>query len=82
MGRRATSILTARQAQARKKLGYTADGMQPWLNLQVAQGAVGLVRSWVFRYTSPTTKARREMGLGSAEACSLPLPTETPCPWR
>lgn len=71
MGRRATSILTARQAQTSRKLGYTADGMQPGLNLQVAEGATGLVRSWVFRYTSPTTKTRREMGLGSAESRSL-----------
>lgn len=71
MGRRAASILTARQAQTSKKLGYTADGMLPGLNLQVAKGATGLVRSWVFRYTSPTTKTRREMGLGSAESRSL-----------
>lgn len=71
MGRRGSSVLTARQVQTAKKLGYTADGMQPGLNLQVTEGVGGLVRSWVFRYTSPTTKKRREMGLGSAETRSL-----------
>lgn len=71
MGRRAAVILTARQVKTSTRLGYTADGMQPGLNLQVAEGATGLVRSWVFRYTSPTTKTRREMGLGSAESRSL-----------
>lgn len=71
MGRRSASTLTARHVQTAKKLGYTADGMQPGLNLQVAKGVSGLVRSWVFRYTSPTTKKRREMGLGSAETRSL-----------
>lgn len=71
MGRRATTALTARHVQTAKKLGYMADGIQPGLNLQVTNGVNGLTRSWVFRYTSPTTKKRREMGLGSVETRSL-----------
>lgn len=71
MGRRASAVLTARQVLTTTKLGYLADGMQPGLNLQITPGQNGLSRSWVFRYTSPTTKKRREMGLGSVEARSL-----------
>ncbi len=71
MGRRAATVLTARQVQTTTKLGYLADGMQPGLNLQVTPGQNGLSRSWVFRYTSPTTQKRREMGLGSLDARSL-----------
>lgn len=56
VGRRGLSVLTARKVQTAKKLGYTADGMHPGLNLQVSEGVGTLVRSWVFRYTSPTTK--------------------------
>jgi integrase len=56
--------LTVKQVEACTKIGYTADGKQPGLNLQVAQGAQGLTRSWVFRYTSPITGKRREIGLG------------------
>ena len=70
MGRKG-SILTARPVATTSKLGYVADGMQPGLNLQVTQGASGIVKSWVFRYTSPTTKRRREMGLGPISVRSL-----------
>lgn len=56
--------MTVKQVEACTKIGYTADGKQPGLNLQVSQGAHGLTRSWVFRYTSPTTGKRREIGLG------------------
>lgn len=64
MGRSARVPLTVKQVEACTKIGYTADGKQPGLNLQVSQGAYGLTRSWVFRYTSPTTGKRREIGLG------------------
>lgn len=64
MGRAARVALTAKQVEACTKIGYTADGKQPGLNLQVARGAHGLTRSWVFRYTSPLTGRRREIGLG------------------
>jgi integrase len=65
VGRAAKASLTARQVETSTKLGYTADGKQPGLNLQVALGPDGYTRSWVFRYTSPVTGKRREIGLGS-----------------
>ena len=71
VGRKALRPLTARQVASEKKLGYIADGDQPGLNLQVTQGAHGLSRSWVFRYTSPLTLKRRELGLGSVSDVSL-----------
>ena len=71
MGRSAKSALTAKQVETATKLGYTADGKQPGLNLQVAEGSSGYVRSWVFRYTSPTSGKRRELGLGSARVVGL-----------
>jgi integrase len=52
-------------------LGYHADGASPGLYLQVAQGRGRLTRSWLFRYTSPTKRARRELGLGSTRVRSL-----------
>jgi Arm DNA-binding domain len=64
VGRSASIALTAKQIENWSKLGYTADGKQPGLNLQVWQGANRLTRSWVFRYTSPVTGKRREIGLG------------------
>lgn len=71
MGRSAKTALTVKQVENSTKLGYTADGKQPGLNLQVAGGVNGVVRSWVFRYTSPTTGKRRELGLGSARTVGL-----------
>lgn len=71
MGRSAKAALTVKQVENSTKLGYTADGKQPGLNLQVASGAAGFVRSWVFRYTSPTTGKRRELGLGSTRSVGL-----------
>lgn len=71
MGRSARTSLTSKQVETTTKLGYTADGKQPGLNLQVAAGANGFVRSWVFRYTSPTTGKRRELGLGPVRIVGL-----------
>jgi integrase len=41
------------------------------LYLQVTPTTDRITRSWVFRYTSPTTKKRRELGLGSARVRKL-----------
>jgi len=71
VGRIARAALTVKQVENSTKLGYTADGKQPGLNLQVALGTSGFVRSWVFRYTSPTIGKRRELGLGSTRTVSL-----------
>jgi integrase len=64
VGRTAKAPLTARQVETSTKLGYTADAKHPGLNLQVSKAAGGYARSWVFRYTSPVTGKRREIGLG------------------
>ncbi len=71
MGRIAAKPLTAKQAESEKRDGYFADGACPGLNLQVVQGQSKVTRSWVFRYTSPTTRKRRELGLGSTRIRSL-----------
>ena len=64
MGRSGRTALTIKHVETCTKVGYTADGKQPGLNLQVALGPDGYTRSWVFRYTSPVTGKRREIGLG------------------
>jgi integrase len=71
VGRSARADLTARQIETITKLGYTADRKQPGLNLQVSASALGYTRSWVFRYTSPTTGKRRELGLGPLSSVGL-----------
>jgi len=64
VGRSGRTALTIKHVETCTKVGYTADGKQPGLNLQVALGPDGYTRSWVFRYTSPVTGKRREIGLG------------------
>lgn len=71
MGRIAAKPLTAKQVESEKREGYHADGACSGLNLQVVQGQGRVTRSWVFRYTSPTTRKRRELGLGSARVRPL-----------
>lgn len=65
MGRIAAKALTAKQVQTETRAGYHADGLCAGLNLQVTPLRERITRSWVFRYTSPTTRKRRELGLGS-----------------
>lgn len=71
MGRVASKTLTAKQVETERADGYYADASCPGLNLQVVQGKHRITRSWVYRYTSPTTKKRRELGLGSTRVRSL-----------
>ncbi|WP_156256116.1 tyrosine-type recombinase/integrase [Sandarakinorhabdus oryzae] len=71
MGRSGRTALTVRHVETCTKVGYTADAKQPGLNLQVVEGACGYARSWVFRYTSPVTGKRREIGLGSVSLRGL-----------
>jgi integrase len=71
VGRVASKTLTVKQVESEKRDGYYADGACPGLNLQVVQGQGRITRSWLFRYTSPTTKKRRELGLGSTRVRSL-----------
>ena len=71
MGRIALKSLTVRRAETEVRPGYYADSTAPGLYLQVTEGASGVSRSWVFRYTSPTLRKRREMGLGPVSVRKL-----------
>ena len=64
-------ILTARTVQTETTVGYHADAGQRGLYLQIVNGSQGPSRSWVFRYVSPTTSKRRDMGLGSTADVGL-----------
>ncbi|MBO1326894.1 integrase arm-type DNA-binding domain-containing protein [Acetobacter suratthaniensis] len=64
MSRVSPHQLTARQVSALKD-GALADGGGLWL---VAQGGA---KSWYFRFTSPVTGKRREMGIGSVANITL-----------
>lgn len=64
MSRVSPHQLTARQVSALKG-GSLCDGGGLWL---VAQGSA---KSWFFRFTSPVSGSRREMGLGSVHDLSL-----------
>lgn len=71
MGRVAAKTLTAKQVETEIRAGYHADGPHTGLYLQVTPVENRVTRSWVFRYTSPTTRKRRELGLGSARIRKL-----------
>lgn len=71
MGRVAAKALSAKQVETETRAGYHADGPNTGLYLQVTPAKDRVTRSWVFRYTSPTTRKRRELGLGSARVRKL-----------
>lgn len=71
MGRTAAKALSAKQVETETRAGYHADGPHTGLYLQVTRVNDRVTRSWVFRYTSPTTRKRRELGLGSARIRKL-----------
>lgn len=71
MGRIAAKALSAKQVETEARAGYHADGPHTGLYLQVTAVNDRITRSWVFRYTSPTTRKRRELGLGSARVRKL-----------
>lgn len=71
MGRTAAKALSAKQVETETRAGYHADGPHTGLYLQVTPVNDRVTRSWVFRYTSPTTRKRRELGLGSARVRKL-----------
>jgi integrase len=58
---------TARGVETETELGYHADPDCRGLYLQVTNGKSGVSRSWLYRFTSPITGKRREMGLGSLQ---------------
>ena len=71
MGRVAAKALTAKQVENESAPGYHADGPNTGLYLQVTPNDSGVTRSWVYRYTSPTTRKRRELGLGPTKVRKL-----------
>ena len=71
MGRVAAKALTAKQVENESASGYHADGPNTGLYLQVTPNDSGVTRSWVYRYTSPTTRKRRELGLGPTKVRKL-----------
>jgi integrase len=82
VGRVAAKPLSTKQVENESRLGYHADGANTGLYLQVAQGRGRLTRSWVFRYTSPTTRTRRELGLGSTRVRALAEARRTAADFR
>lgn len=70
MGSRKPSF-TARGIISVNKPGYHADPENKGLYLQVTKTSNGIARSWIFRFTSPITLKRREMGIGRIESFSL-----------
>lgn len=62
---------TARGIESITVPGYHSDPDHQGLYLQVRSGSGGITRSWLFRFTSPVTGKRREMGLGPLSARSL-----------
>ncbi len=71
MGRISAKSLSARQVDTETRTGYHADGPHTGLYLQVTSSREQFTRSWIFRYTSPTTLKRRELGLGSTRTRKL-----------
>ena len=71
MGRISAKSLSARQVDTETRAGYHADGPHTGLYLQVTSSREKFTRSWIFRYTSPTTLKRREFGLGSTRTRKL-----------
>ena len=62
---------TARRIANLSKPGFYHDSESRGLYLQVMTGVNKIMRSWIFRYTSPISFKRRDMGLGPLEVRSL-----------
>jgi integrase len=71
VGRISAKSLSARQVDTETRAGKHADGPHTGLYLQVTSSREQFTRSWIFRYTSPTTLKRRELGLGSTRTRKL-----------
>ena len=69
---RTRNDLVTKTSLDRQVLGYVADKEQKGLYAQFRSGGTGVTKSWIFRYTSPVTGKRREMGLGSHRDRTLP----------
>lgn len=65
------SNFTARGIISLAKPGYHADPDNKGLYLQITKFQGSITKSWIFRFSSPVTLKRREMGIGSLESLSL-----------
>lgn len=65
------SNFTARGIISLAKPGYHADPDNKGLYLQITKFQGSITKSWIFRFSSPITLKRREMGIGSLESFSL-----------
>lgn len=65
------SNFTARGIISLTKPGYHADPENKGLYLQITKLQDSITKSWIFRFSSPVTLRRREMGIGSLDSLSL-----------
>jgi len=65
------SSFTARGIISLTSPGYHADPENKGLYLQITKTRDSIHKSWIFRFSSPVTLKRREMGIGSLESFSL-----------
>ena len=65
------SSFTARGIISLTTPGYHADPENKGLYLQITKSQDSIHKSWIFRFSSPVTLKRREMGIGSLESFSL-----------
>ncbi|QWD91865.1 tyrosine-type recombinase/integrase [Polynucleobacter sp. MWH-Braz-FAM2G] len=71
LGNSLKSSFTARGIISLSRIGYHADPDNKGLYLQVSEYQGRVSKSWIFRFTSPVTLKRREMGIGPLESFSL-----------
>ncbi|WP_216162793.1 site-specific integrase [Polynucleobacter sp. MWH-Creno-3A4] len=71
LGNSRKTNFTARGIISLAKPGYHADPDNKGLYLQITKFQGSITKSWIFRFSSPVTLKRREMGIGSLESLSL-----------
>ena len=71
LGNSRKTNFTARGIISLAKPGYHADPDNKGLYLQITKFQGSITKSWIFRFSSPVTLKRREMGIGSLESFSL-----------
>lgn len=70
-GNNRKTSFTARGIISLSTPGYHADPENKGLYLQITKTQDSIHKSWIFRFSSPVTLKRREMGIGSLDSFSL-----------
>lgn len=70
-GNNRKTSFTARGIISLSTPGYHADPENKGLYLQITKTRDSIHKSWIFRFSSPVTLKRREMGIGSLDSFSL-----------